>query len=722
MSVWSKVDRQFGSIRGLDGSAEWLLDENAGQNLFLRKGLGQGATATPPFAFLVQPTKPRTGERLLSQLLDVPRDGARFNMSAADRARLIANQTAGALCDASFVRAMIGRDFGNADKAMQLSSAMPSNAAPEPDAAPFEVPDGLAAALQDPFDHTSVVIGVIDDGFAIAHPRLRLAKKKTRVLSFWDQEAAFTGANSTVPFGRELLKVDFGGTSGLDEILDGYDGPYAEIYGDQRLSAFYPKTRNLMPRNTSHGTGVLDLLGGAKMGEGARQPVVAVKLPRSSVLDTSGAHLDFFLLEGIRHILSRADMLTGQDDPHVVIAMSYGYFGGPLDGSSLFERTLDAILETPQRKKRVQIVIPSGNGRMNRAHAVRPDPGTEGDVRTIKWRSPAGDRTPSVMEVWTDVIIGDATAPSVKIRVKPPDGKGSGFIDFTDVNTTEKLVLSRDDPAGIAGTGDTTDIMAEVVCDHPPLHPGRRRFMIWLSPTALPPPDVDAPPALSASGIWTVRLETLAPTATELSIWIRRDDSLPGYPTLGRQSSVERDPPQEGPIPLNQDQWDRWDDYGTASVTGTINTIATGQYPVVTCGFGAANQRAAASAAGGPLTAMAVGAPAKPADPTGRWVGPDCLAPSQVTHLRGIKAANFFGGSKVSMSGTSFAAPLTGHWLAGLYLQGTSEIDGKAHVRAAAATSDAAMAAQWKPRIARGDNRFLTHEMRQRTFKYDGVD
>ncbi|WP_299609566.1 S8 family serine peptidase [uncultured Tateyamaria sp.] len=643
-------------------------------------------------------------------------------MSHLDRVRLENDQAAGALCDAAFIRAMINTAFGNADKAMYLSSAMPFTAAPAPNARPFAVPAGLADALKGQFPGESVVIGVIDDGFAIAHPRLRLAKNETRLLSYWDQEAVFTEANSTVPFGQELLKVDFGGFDGLDTILADYCGPYAEIYGDRSLSAYYPKMRNLMPRNTSHGTAVLDLVAGADMGEGADQPVVAVKLPRSSVLDTSGAHLDFFLLQGIHHILSRADMLTGSDNPRVVIVISYGYFGGPLDGSSLFERAVDDILEMAGRKDRVQIVIPSGNGRMKRAHAIRPHPGPEGHVRTVKWRSPAGDRTPSVMEVWTDIITGDPSVPSLKFSIDPPEGSGSGTIDFTDADTQEKLVLHRQDALGRPVMGDSSGIMAEVVCDHPPLHPGRRRFMIWLSPTTLPPPDISAPPALSPSGVWNLRLETLAPTATAISIWIRRDDSLPGFPMLGRQSSVERDPPQEGPIPLNQKQWDRWDDFGSASVTGTINTLATGQHPVVTSGFGAFDQRAARSAAGGPLSPMATGAPAKPAHPKDRPAGPDCLAPSQVSHLRGIKAANFFGGAKVAVSGTSFAAPLAAHWIASLYLQGKASVDGKARVRVAAAVSDATMAAAWKPRIARGENRFFDEVMLQRTFRYDDID
>ena len=720
MTGWYKTHRKLSAIKGLDPNSEWLLDESAGLNLFLRHGLGTGNNQQPPFAFLLTPTEADSGKALLKALDAVAERGAgetRFNMSAANRKQLSDDKTAGAICDAGFINLLLDEgisDFAKTEKSMRLSSAIPADAVPPPGAPPFETPAELAQALADHFPEENVVIGVIDDGFAIAHPRLRLSANETRVASFWDQEARYVGNGSTVPFGRELLKVDFDGKEGLDTILDTYDGPMPEVYADRRFRPFYPKERNQMPRNSSHGTVVLDLAAGEELGKGANRPVVAVKLPRASVLDTSGAHLEYFILEGMRHILSRAEMIAGAPDPHVVIVASYGFFGGPLDGSSQFERAVDEILQN--RDNRVQIVLPSGNGRMERAHAVRPDCGQVGDVRTVKWRSPAGDRTPSVMEVWSDITLGAADEPAVKLTVETPYGLSSAALDFTDVDTTQKLVLQQ--PRASDGV---SKIIAEVVCDHPPLHPGRRRFMIWLAPTALPPPDIADQPALSPSGVWTVSFETLAPTATKLSVWIRRDDSLPGFPMLGRQSSVERDPPQEGPIPLNQKQWDRWDEYGTASVDGTINTLATGQLPVVTGGFGAANQRAARSAAGGPLAPMATGAPAKPASPANRKVGPDCLAPSQVTNLRGIKAANFFGGAKVAMSGTSLAAPLVGYWLSGLYLGGQSQIDGPQATKTAAEVSDATMQPKWKPDVARGGNRFLNDEMIERTFRRDGV-
>jgi hypothetical protein len=721
MNGWYKQERTFAKIKGLDPDAEWLLDSNAARNLFLRKTLGisryrvDADLPDPPFAFLLSPAgNSVTGSDLLAALDEVKDgDGAeyRFNMSEADRERLKNDEAAGALCDADFFRTLIDSGFARLDKSMRLSSAMPTVGAPPIASGPFVVPKGLGKKMATAFPDRKVVFGVIDDGFAIAHPRLRLADNKTRVASFWDQEAREAVGNSTVPFGRELLSFKFNGVDGLNDILDAYDGPFAEIYGDQALAEFYPKRRNTMPRNASHGTAVLDLAAGEEMGKGADSPVVAVKLPRSSVLDTSGAHLEFFLLEGVHHILSRAEMIFGNaEPPKVVIVASYGFFGGPLDGSSLFERALDQVIAS--HHGRVQIILPSGNGRLNRAHAVRKSNSNLGQVRKVDWRSPAGDRTPSVMEIWSDPISVAQSGPTVGLELTAPDGQNSASVSFTDVDVNFKLVLLDK-----AGTG----ILAEAVCDHPPLHPGRRRLMIWIAPTAYPPPDVTAPDELSPSGVWRVKLTNLTASATDLAIWIRRDDSLPGFPTLGRQSGIERDPPHEGPIPLNQKQWDKWDDHGAASVNGTISSIASGRSTVVTCGFGAGDERPASDAAGGPVAAVATGAPNPPTDPPGRRKGPDCLAPSRVTALRGIKAANFFGGAKVALTGTSLAAPLVGHWLASTYLSGTAQLDGRLVTVDAAKVSDGTMLPEWKPSPARGDNRFINQAMKDRTFSLDDI-
>lgn len=718
MTYWQKKTRKFAAIKGLDPDAEWLLERKAARDQFLRASLASGGDTEPPFAFLLSPVSRAVSGSDLLVALDAIGHKGRFNMSEADRDRLAHGETAGALCDADFINAILDKadeqnPFAGMDKSMRLSSAIPSLAAPSPRAKPFAEPAGLADKLAGLFPGDKVVIGVIDDGFAIAHPRLRLADKLTRVASFWDQEAAFAKKKSTVPFGRELLKAKFNGVDGLDDVLGAYSGPVAEIYGDSRLEKFYPKTRNLMPRNSSHGTAVLDLAAGARTGTGADRPVVAVKLPRASVLDTSGAHLEFFLLQGVHHILSRAAMLFGNPDAEtsksrVIIVASYGFFGGPLDGSSQFERALDHVIAA--HHGRVQIILPSGNGRMDRAHAVRPNCGPIGHKRKVDWRSPAGDRTPSVMEIWTDPVVGSPQVATVSMTLATPYGLSSASIGFTDVDVDKKLVLTD-----VSGR-----ILAQAVCDHPPLHPGRRRLMVWLAPTAALPPAV-SPPTLSPSGIWKVRFENEAATATDLSVWIRRDDSLPGFPRLGRQSSIERDPPQEGPMPLNQKQWERWDVYGSASVVGTISSIASGQLTVVTSGFGAADFRPAQSAAGGPVALMATGAPSKPLDPSKRRVGPDCLAPSRVTSLRGIKAANFFGGARIAHSGTSLASPLVGHWLAGLYLSGVNALDGRQRTRDIAQGSDALMPSAWKPDAARGSDRFLTKAMVNRTFRYDAI-
>ncbi len=183
----------------------------------------------------------------------------------------------------------------------------------------------------------TVVVGVIDDSFAIGHPRFQFTDGRSRIFSYWDQEADVEPHDPTVLFGRELLSFnpkdldDFNANwpdlPGLDCFLKtarNEKRPVAEFYSlpAPRLRPFYPPRPMDALRLASHGTHVLDLAAGApsqppldlkglpkEQGADAAPALVLVKLPRASVQDTSGAHLEFYLMQGVRHIVSRARMI-----------------------------------------------------------------------------------------------------------------------------------------------------------------------------------------------------------------------------------------------------------------------------------------------------------------------------------------------------------------------------------------------------------------------------
>lgn len=430
--------------------------------------------------------------------------------------------------------------------------------------------------------------------------------------------------------------------------------------------------------------------------------LLAVKLPRASVRDTSGAFLEFYLLQGVRHILSRARMIHA--DAKVVIVSSYGFHGGPHDGASQIERVLDAEIAAAQND--VEIVLPSGNGRLARSHARRRFDRIPEQV--LDWRLPPDDRTPSVMEIWLRPDPGGPD-PVLELSLVTPGGLDSRDSGATlpDTNTTDQLVLT-----------DGGQTVLQAVCVHPAMHPGYRQFLIWLQPTAASGPDIVARPA--PSGVWTVRLRALDPTRVgAVDAWIRRDDSLVGFPSGGRQSVIERDWTEvwkDDPT-FDQSRREAVGNDGTAQRSRTISKIATGGRTVITGGFDVdrANSFPVPSSAGGPV--------APRPDPT--WpprAGPDTLAPAQLFGGIGLAAAGFYGGGKVRYRGTSVAAPLVTAELAAA-IQGTHYPGGRSYVAMHAALSEITLPAVARPSADLGGaGRYVTTQMHARGMAFEFED
>lgn len=762
---WNVSRRRLANVAGLDAEAEWLLgvrgERGEGRDLYLAKSLtaryeyrnyplrrepvdpialaeGVGGHNRPHFSIVISP-EPRgeNGEEILDVLqsvaeeafaADKERDERRkpfFLMSQTDRTILKNNRVAGAICNAAFFDAAIGdARFRRIPKVVRLSSALRERAVPDTQRTTWSAPDWLQETLRKVLQTSPktgpgpVVVGVIDDSFAIGHPRFQFSNGQSRIFSYWDQDADYDYAHATVPFGRELLSVnpgDFDSAWPNKESLNGFlaqataqNLPLPEFYGLPGLRPFFPPRPTEKTRIASHGTHVLDLAAGAnrrdikgfppEQAADAAPALLAVKLPRASVQDTSGAFLEFYMLEGVRHIISRAKML--HPDAKVVIVSSYGFYGGPHDGASQIERDMDALIAAAHND--VEIVLPSGNGRRERTHTLRDF--DQREVQEISWRVAPDDDTPSVMEVWSEPYPQGAGA-MMELSVVTPDGldsRATGDV-LTDVQTAQQLVLV-----------ENGRFIIQAVCVHPDMHPGRRLFLIWMQPTALNGPGVVDTPA--ASGVWTVRMRALDAVYTRpASVWIRRDDSLVGFASGGRQSSIERDwtiwkdDPND-----NQQLREEAGNAGTAQRSRTINKIATCSRTVVVGGFefDRADRFPVPSSAGGPTAPR----------PDSAWPdreGPDALAPSQIFGGFGIAAAGFFGGGKVRFRGTSVAAPLVGAEIASA-ITDSGFPGGREFVHGEAAASEASQPSVSRPsRALGGYGRYVTARMRHRGMPFE---
>jgi len=515
-----------------------------------------------------------------------------------------------------------------------------------------------------------VVIGIIDDGFAIANARFRTADDRSRVEAVWLQDGTFNAAATRYGFGRVLHKH---GPNGIDAALRAsrHAGNIDEdeVYARLGLTEF-EETVDRIPRtvglHASHGTHVMDLACGASSypigGEGDRSehPIVCVQLPAASEEGTSGASLDTHVVDGIRFILEQSDAIArrhGLNAVPVVINVSFGTLAGRHDGTSDLELAIDELIRSRPPEAPLQVVIPAGNGRLARCHAKISFESKTADAsstRTLFWRVLPDDRTTSHLEIWLPP--GDMGRGRVSIEVTPPNGETSPPC-FEEPSTIQVFGASPN------------EAQCSVRYCHVPAPTSRGMFLVTLRPTSLD--DDEAPTSTTAApGLWSIHLRNYALSPDEaVHAWIQRDDTRYGHPVFGRQSHFE--PALDLPLETIEDLLDPPESAG-ADLTGTINGIATGHSTIVIGGFRLADFGVANYSGAGPVSTR---------------YGPDALAPSDRSRIRrGLLAAGTRSGSLVALSGTSVAAPLVTRMLAERIACGESS--DKAAVAAIAAAQE----------------------------------
>lgn len=290
-----------------------------------------------------------------------------------------------------------------------LRPTRPSSSAPARD---FQLHESRCRI---PKSDSSTLLAIIDHGCPFAHEALRTkGNASTRVLALWDQDAQpeFSGVPeagypSGYKYGRQVTRAD------LSALMDGArDGIGVNEDLCYELAGY-----SAMRARWTHGaavTGILATRFSWPQGNKDSPPdtdlpglydadLVFVQLPRRVPLAPSAGVTDRCVLDGVAYILQCAGVKT----KHVSIVVDYGTYLGPHDGSSLFERALDLLMEQANsvNGRTVDIHFASGNGYNKGVHARSKSSG-QSCTYAVDWWIPPDNDSAVFADFWLRNVTG----------------------------------------------------------------------------------------------------------------------------------------------------------------------------------------------------------------------------------------------------------------------------------------------------------------------------
>ncbi|SLN19320.1 hypothetical protein TRL7639_00425 [Falsiruegeria litorea R37] len=480
----------------------------------------------------------------------------------------------------------------------------------------------------------TIVTGMIDDGLGIAHELFRKSDGSTRVdyCAVLPTPPDVTDAHTSQ--GRALDACL------IDRLLQ--DLTWSDLL-DEEL--FYTQTGQIdlgaamfspVSLQRSHGTHVMGLSTGyAPVANVTSRPIICAVLPPRVVEDTSGISLLPSLCLALQMLSKRASRF--QTDGHpvpFVLNFSYGNFSGPHDGTDEVSRLFEQFLAADPRQKR-WMTLPAGNGNLARSHGVVAFSDDGPGETNLFLRVLPDDKTASHVEFWMPYTDARAPRDFVAITVTPPFGTESAT-----VNAREGQKQTLRDSKG--------RVVATLLYTYEPDPTARGVITLAIEPTA----SLSEDRALAPSGRWkiTTKRRELSPDQ-RIEVWIRRDQTLPGYRPGGRQSyfdneDYQRFGPYGRPLPV-----DPPGDSCPVKRSGTLSGFADGSSPMVIAAYTHQSHQLSDYSAAGPLTET-------PMSPTPFREGPDAAAEGDQSIVTwGVLSAGSRCGSYVRLNGTSVAAP-----------------------------------------------------------------
>ncbi len=281
-----------------------------------------------------------------------------------------------------------------------------------------------------------VIMAVIDDGIPFAHSAFRCREsRRTRIDYYWNQSAKKpsetpVGPGPSVLFGREFPGHD------IDRLTDQLDGEEDVIYRNAGVLGGRGMPVSSLAGAYSHGAHVAGLAAGDWPEDcEANVRIIAVDLPVSSSWDTSGYGKDMFVLSAMHYIFDRADRIAeayGVSSAPLIVNLSYGYSGGPKDGTGLIEQAMGEMIRHRRTamKAPTALVMPSGNMFLDRLHAVVTEEHISGSkTAKLPWSISHYDRTSSFMEIWLPTKVDPV---DFRFVLKTP--AGDSVVDTKDVD------------------------------------------------------------------------------------------------------------------------------------------------------------------------------------------------------------------------------------------------------------------------------------------------
>ena len=599
-----------------------------------------------PFAFTTGQTAPEAGPDAIEPVL---REICAATFLPAATGRPTGRTTDGAAG---------GRQDGARNASFRLNFPIPENTF-DPDFVDPDFVETQTARARKP-SRRKAIIAVIDDGLAFANANLCDTAGKTRVEHCWIQDAR-SKRDGSLLFGREVTGEE------IDALLERFGGDedavYRHVLGEPSP---YGEAAETADQFASHGSLVLDIAAGRR-GAGDDGDdwddwddrddrddrddidavgIIAVQLPRHVTANTAGFGKEFYVLAAMHYIFCKAREIGGGGDAlPLIVNFSYGYTGGPHDGSSQMEIAMDALVEARRDAGGpTAVVMPAGNSFLSALAGRIDNDMFEGDAFPIPWRVQPNDRTSSYLEMW----FPDGVAfKDFDVRLFDPRGREAYFNPGRQPDETAQTGGDPQDWEEIRpGNGD---VLGQFSVDR------FRRLGRWRALVVLIPSEPDTPglPAAEA-GLWTIELRKKPGRAFDGAIEcrIQRDIDLSGYRRGARQSYFDdwRDRPVSERGDLSQQ------DVPGAFVRrfASLNGSANGRTTLAVAGYRASDGTPAVYSSAGPETEI-----------NGRKPEVDCSAPSERGVLTGgIRAAGTRSGSTAVLTGTSAAAPAVTRHLA----------------------------------------------------------
>ena len=485
--------------------------------------------------------------------------------------------------------------------------------------------------LQADMEGFDVAVVIIDAGIAFWNRRFRTpAGPRFQEVRFLDFERADLGLGTA-----NLL--DANQIYGLCHQADAEGSAQVmEVLGQKFPNSFYGKAGASDVDGIWHGTAVADLAAGSEPGAAGEMDRVAmfgIELPASLLREADGDALTAVLTILVDQVLEITKDIGGKQ---LIVALPFGFVGGPQDGMHPAAKTIDDILANhPARAGRLTFLVSAGNHLQDRCRARLPEAQAGVPVLSVDWQIAPDDFSTNQIEILID-------------NVDPADGRASLRIAPPGPAAMQAIGLKAGQYQWITLDGAIVGMLlrhANVAMPPPPTEL-RARLRLCLGPTGYRPGGVTPAP----HGRW--RLSTLSVQPVDL--WVLRDDRDPvADEAFPRRMSWLDDPLYEdtdqngAPELLNHP--------GSLVLrSGTLSVLATA--PLVRA------VQADEQLGVGPKTkAFYSGSPDLAATALARALADTGMLVDDGTPVRGVIAAANGTERRVRFSGTSAAVGLAAH-------------------------------------------------------------